>query len=100
MLSLKEPNWLEQFVKDLRGPMLEYLETLMSREPVLEDWEIMESARYAFKWVQTYTRTFPPSLSALSSRISARLVDWEFSRPGKGRVDPDPSRVCLRSSSC
>ena len=32
--------------------MLEYLEALMSREPVLEDWEIMESARYAFKYVQ------------------------------------------------
>lgn len=24
----------------------------MNREPVLEDWEIMESARYAFKYVQ------------------------------------------------
>ncbi|GHJ86997.1 hypothetical protein NliqN6_3399 [Naganishia liquefaciens] len=75
--SVKVPvgtKLMTDFVKDLRGPMLEYLEALMSREPVLEDWEIMESARYAFK-------------------ISARLVDWEFSRPGKGRVDPDPSRA-------
>jgi hypothetical protein len=32
--------------------MHEYLETLMNREPVLEDWEIMESARYAFKYVK------------------------------------------------
>lgn len=32
--------------------MLEYLESLMNREPVLEDWEITESARYAFKYVQ------------------------------------------------
>ena len=31
--------------------MHEYLETLMNREPVLEDWEIMESDRYAFKCV-------------------------------------------------
>ncbi|KAI5451703.1 hypothetical protein NCC49_001352 [Naganishia albida] len=65
---------MTDFVRDLRGPMHDYLETLMSRGPVLEDWEIVESARYAFK-------------------ISARLIDWEFSRPGKARVDTDPSRV-------
>ncbi|KAJ9092442.1 hypothetical protein QFC21_006824 [Naganishia friedmannii] len=63
-----------QFVRDLRGPMHDYLEVLMNREPVLDDWEILESARYAFK-------------------IAARLVDWEFSRPGKSRVDSDPSRA-------
>jgi hypothetical protein len=31
--------------------MHEYLEVLMSREPVLDDWEVLESARYAFKYV-------------------------------------------------
>jgi hypothetical protein len=48
----KKDSVAKQFVKDLRGPMHEYLETLMNREPVLEDWEIMESARYAFKYVK------------------------------------------------
>lgn len=31
--------------------MYQYLDFFMSREPVLDDWELMESARYCFKYV-------------------------------------------------
>lgn len=40
---------MKLLIKDFRGVMLGYLERLMSVDPVLEDWEIMEGARYAFK---------------------------------------------------
>lgn len=78
--------------------MHDYLETLMSRGPVLEDWEIVESARYAFKCVLADLYPAFCALTLQHFRISARLIDWEFSRPGKARVDTDPTRV--RTESC
>jgi hypothetical protein len=53
-----------------------YLDALMAREIVLDDWELMESARYAFK-------------------IGARLVEWEFSRPAKARLSTDGGSVSV-----
>jgi len=40
---------LIQFIHSLRTPMYQYLDFFMARDPVLEDWELMESARYCFK---------------------------------------------------
>jgi hypothetical protein len=38
-----------QFIHSLRTPMYQYLDFFMARDPVLEDWELWESARYCFK---------------------------------------------------
>jgi hypothetical protein len=47
---MADVDWL-QFIHSLRTPMYQYLDFFMARDPVLEDWELMESARYCFKWV-------------------------------------------------
>jgi hypothetical protein len=77
---LMRPLLSVQFINDLSLPMNHYLSTLMSRDPVLDDWELMESARYAYK-------------------IGARLVDWEFSRPARSRIDSDGTRVSVGSEN-
>ncbi len=44
--------------------MSNYLAVLMARTPNIDDWELMEAARYAFK-------------------LTAKLVEWEFSKTSR-----------------
>lgn len=83
--SVKIPagaNLMKDLLTNLRPTMLGYLEMLMARDPSLEDWELLECARYAFK-------------------TCARLLEWEFSRPKTQQVqgsDPATSHALIHRS--
>lgn len=70
---------------DLYGPMSNYLAVLMARTPNIEDWQLMEAARYAFK-------------------LTAKLVEWEFSKTSRTKGLADGTTVsfppaCVGSSA-